>query len=123
VSNPVAVLRRCRDGANEYDQLWFVCPGCARRREGDTGLHALPVHRAGQPRPSIARPSWEWDGNLEAPTLAPSILSRMEWDGVPFVCHSFLRAGVFQFLGDCTHDLATKQAPLPPLPDWFMQEG
>jgi hypothetical protein len=116
VTNPVAVLRSCKDGDLTYQMLWFVCPGCKSRKEGDTGLHGLPVNAA------VKRPSWAFDGNLEKPTLSPSILSRTEWAGVPFVCHSFLRNGVFEFLGDCTHALKSQNVPMESLPDWFMKD-
>lgn len=117
--NPVALIRRCKDGAVEYDQLWFVCPGCKSRSDDHTGLHALPVN--GTTQGASGRPFWSFDGNLEAPTLAPSILSRGGSD-TNFVCHSFLRAGVFEFLGDCTHKYANQRVPMEPLPDWFMDE-
>ena len=118
--NPVAVLRGCKDGDVSYDQLWFVCPGCKSHGESNSGLHALPVNGAEQG--ATKRPFWGFDGNLEKPTLSPSILSRMEYAGKPFVCHSFLRNGVFEFLSDCTHKYAGQQVPMEPLPDWFMKE-
>lgn len=122
MTTPVAVLRRCKDGEAEYDQLWFACPGCASRDGDHTGLHALPVHRLGEDRPITKRHSWQWNGDLLLPTLAPSILSRSEWAGVLFVCHSFLVAGVFQFLGDCTHKHVNQHVPIGPLPEWFLRE-
>lgn len=64
----------------------------------------------------IGKPSWHWDGNLEAPTLSPSILSQ----GYSR-CHSFLREGKFQFLKDCDHPLAGKTVELPDLPDWAVE--
>lgn len=33
------------------------------------------------------------------------------------VCHSFVRAGRIEFLGDCTHALAGQTVPLPPWPE------
>lgn len=33
-------------------------------------------------------------------------------------CHSFLRNGVWDFLGDCAHPMANKQVPMVPLPKW-----
>jgi len=116
---PLAMLRRCRDGDVEYDQLWFVCPGCASRGEGWTGLHALPVN--GTVQGATKRPFWQFDGNLQAPTLSPSILTG-RGDPQGFVCHSFLRAGVFEFLGDCTHTYRNQRVPMVPLPDWFVDE-
>lgn len=112
------MIRRCKDGDVEYDHLWFVCPGCKARGDDHTGLHALPVN--GTVQGATKRPFWKFDGNLQAPTLEPSILTRMGPDG--FVCHSFLRNGVFEFLGDCTHPLKGQRVPMEPLPDWFVEE-
>ena len=113
------MLRRCKDGDVEYDQLWFVCPGCKSCGDDHTGLHALPVN--GTQQGATKRPFWQFDGNLEAPTLSPSILSRGGSDP-NFVCHSFLRAGVFEFLSDCTHELKGQHVPIPSLPAWFVEE-
>lgn len=38
-------------------------------------------------------------------------------------CHSFLRAGVWDFLGDSAHDLAGQKVPMVPLPDWLWRRG
>jgi hypothetical protein len=77
---------------------------------------------------------WTFDGNLESSTFSPSFRhSGMQtvkidgkWTGewvrdaagepVPFVCHYILTAGVLNFCGDCTHELAGKSVPLPRLP-------
>lgn len=37
-------------------------------------------------------------------------------------CHSFLRNGVWEFLGDCAHSLAGQKVPMVPLPDWVVKE-
>jgi hypothetical protein len=123
MSDLVSMLRRVKDGDVSYDHLWFVCPGCASRNQGDTGLHALPVYRTGQPKANTTRPQWEWNGDLLLPTLNPSILTRSDYAGVLFVCHSWLRNGVFEFLGDCTHQFANQRVSIGPLPDWFIKEG
>ena len=107
----IARLRPVNANGVLYDCLQFWCPGCERvdpdgYRRG--GLHMLPVNT------TATSPSWDWDGNLEAPTLAPSILSR--YDG--FVCHSFIRGGMVEFLSDCTHALAGQTVPLGELPEW-----
>lgn len=116
-TNPVALIRHVTDGDLTYDALMFWCPGCEVITDGHKvgGLHMLPVSDAG------GRPQWAWDGNLDSPTLEPSILSRTGPDG-GFVCHSFLRAGVFEFLGDCTHSLAGQHVPIPALPQWVLDE-
>lgn len=124
---PKSMLRTITDGDSSYEALMFWCPGCEQPTEdGGTqgGLHMLPVNS------STKSPSWGFDGNLKQPTLTPSILTSMAHarrrsaPGEPlvdvgqFTCHSFLVAGVFQFLGDCTHQYANQHVPLPDLPAW-----
>lgn len=36
-------------------------------------------------------------------------------------CHSFLRNGQWEFLGDSAHHLANQKVPMIPLPDWIMR--
>ena len=107
-----ARLQHVNDHGIEYDVLVFCCPGCAEN-DGNDGFHMIPVNT------SVHSPSWDWDGNLEAPTLSPSILTR----GVGrAVCHSFLKAGVFQFLTDSTHSLAGRNVEMPTLPVWAQRD-
>lgn len=116
VANPVAQIRHVRDGEQQYDAITFNCPGCSLWGETN-GFHLLPVNS------TVKSPSWDWNGDLTAVTLAPSILTRMPGiDGGPaYVCHSFLRDGVFEFLGDCTHALAGQRVPMVPLLDWMVR--
>jgi len=98
----------------------FVCPGCK-------GAHVLPT--------DVTRDGWKFNGNLEAPTFEPSILSkRSEWptdeeharimagEKVELkqrICHSYVTDGNIRFLDDCTHELKGQTVPLPDLPiDW-----
>jgi hypothetical protein len=110
--------------------LWVWCPGCRQphrpiiaNEDGTTG---------GGPR-------WEWDGNLDAPTISPSLLvfgsvylhddgsqcpdwhddyeTRAHTQGN---CHSFIRAGRWEFLSDCAHELAGQTVDMVPLPDWMV---
>ena len=108
-----SMLRNVVDGEKRYSALMFVCPGCESRHDGG-GLHMLPVNT------SETSPAWTWDGNLEAPTISPSIKTEGH-DG--YVCHSFLKAGVFEFLSDCTHEYVNQQVHIPDLPDWVLEEG
>lgn len=110
------VLRRYEGGYAHW------CPGCGE-------MHRLPD-------------SWRFDGNLRQPTFTPSLKhtgvkpvldAAGRWTGewerdsagnpVPFVCHYVLTAGVLNFCGDCTHELAGKSVPLPPLPSEHWDEG
>lgn len=112
MSNPVSMLRTIVDKDDKVlgKRLWIWCPGCA---DWGSGLHALPVEGEEQPQ-------WQWDGNLEFPTLSPSILTKFNYGDPPEerVCHSFLKNGVWDFLGDCTHSLVGQKVLVVPLPDW-----
>lgn len=107
-------------------RIAFWCPGCEE-------LHQVRV----RPAPS---PSWDFNGDYDRPTFSPSILVRTGhyvpghkagdncWctfcaedkaDGNPpgfscKQCHSFVRDGHIQFLGDCSHALAGKTVKLEP---------
>lgn len=119
---PVCELMDCANGLDV--RLVFHCPGCG---EG----HAPRVRST-----DAGYPCWEWNGNLTRPTLAPSIkvtgyrmsaegramVDRGEkppdgdrYPGHDTVCHSFVRDGQIQFLGDCTHALAGQTVPLEPI--------
>lgn len=116
-----SMIRYIDDHGVKYDALAFICPGCARDDiHESTGLHMLPVNVTQPDNPLKHITSWTWDYNLETPTISPSILTGR---GSPFICHSFLKAGIFQFLDDCTHDLKGQFVPIPDLPDWFVNEG
>ena len=97
-----------REGTKlSYPGIMFICPGC--ELEG-SGVHILPVNN------DVKAPSWDWNGDVEKPTLSPSILTKHD----NFVCHSFLTDGVFHFLSDSTHALAGKSVPIPDLPHWLL---
>lgn len=100
------------EGGCVYTALQFICPGCALF--GGTGLHLLPVNS-----PNYS-PSWDWDGNLEQPSLSPSIHTKRGEEGGN--CHSFLKEGVFDFLSDCDHILAGTIVEMPDLPDWLLRD-
>ena len=92
-------------------RLWFWCPGCDEP-------HAPVVQTPEWMRPG-SEPVWTWNGDLDKPTISPSVLARAnrltDGETKKTVCHSFLRDGKLEFLGDCTHDLAGQTVELPPL--------
>lgn len=96
------VLERI-EGVNGYRGAAFACPGCG-------GHHVVVI--AAQ-----SGPVWEFNGDYVRPTISPSL--RVRWDEGEarrqVVCHSFIRDGSIQFLGDCTHALAGQTVPLPPI--------
>lgn len=114
-----ASLRTVDDHGVKYEALLFICPGCANGN--GSGYHMLPVNS------TTKSPSWNWDGNIEAPTLSPSILTHGIFTDGGYdpkgICHSFLRNGVFEFLSDCTHQYAGQSVPMPDMPDhWATEE-
>jgi hypothetical protein len=84
----------------------FWCPGC-------DGAHGLRVST--DPAPGQR---WGFNRDYNRPTFTPSVLVRYDSADVgqpeapPAVCHSFVRDGQIQFLGDCTHALAGQTVPL-----------
>lgn len=78
----------------------FHCPGC------NSG-HTVRVQGEGK---------WGWNGDVVRPTLTPSVFvnapGRYFTASAPS-CHSFVKDGQIQFLGDCSHALAGQTVPLP----------
>jgi len=63
-------------GDNEPAGVIYLCPcGCGQIRSLDFKPHGSP--------------SWDWDGNVEKPTLTPSVHWIGHW-------HGFLRNGVWE---------------------------
>lgn len=91
-----AVPIKGQDDAVDGALVW--CPGCEER-------HFLPT------RPIGDRPCWSFNGDYDRPTFAPSLL--ISKDDPSDRCHSLIRDGQIQFLGDCHHALAGKTVPLP----------
>jgi len=78
---------------------WLYCPGCE------------DAHRINQ--------TWQFDGNVERPTFSPSILVNGAMaHGTR--CHSFVKAGQWQFLDDCDHKLAGQTVDMVDLPEWLV---
>lgn len=90
----------------EGGKLLFWCPGCEC-------AHGVNVGEGPGPR-------WGFNGDHDQPTFTPSVLVSYNGSdaGVggspPAVCHSFVRGGHIQFLGDCTHALAGQTVALQP---------
>lgn len=81
---------------DKHGNAWFFCKGCNFR-------HRIPVEGDNK---------WEWNGDLIKPTFSPSIL--VTWNELTGdkVCHSFVKEGRIQYLGDCTHKLAGQTVDL-----------
>ena len=110
------VLRTAEGG-----RISFRCPGCNE-------IHTINIGEGPGAR-------WTFNGDFDRPTFSPSVLVRTGHHAsgqegkdcwctyearigkpAPFkcsVCHSFVRDGQIQFLGDSTHALAGHTVPLP----------
>lgn len=75
---------------------WIECPGC--------GMPHVP--RAGD---------WTFNGDFDRPTFFPSLLVEYDHgeDRHHVRCHSFVRDGQIEFLGDSTHALRGQTVDLP----------
>lgn len=113
-------LRSIQTARGPWVSFW--CPGCNE-------AHAIAVGHA----------DWTWDGDAITPTFSPSVLvttghflpghkpgmscwctyyakhPEKEPGFTCGRCHSFVRAGIIEFLSDCTHALKGQNVPLP---DW-----
>lgn len=90
------------------------CPACR-----STHLFNSPDH------PTSGGAKWSFNGDADRPTFAPSMLVRSNPPDHPgynprcssSVCHSFVRDGRIEYLGDCTHTMAGQTIDLPDVPD------
>lgn len=78
----------------------FFCPGCRCEHGVWTSKSA----------PNGAR--WTWNGDLVKPTFSPSLVVTISYPQgrdrpaeIKHRCHSYVRDGQIEFLGDCTHEL------------------
>ncbi len=83
------------------------CPGCA-------APHVVPTSGPN---------AWGFNGDMERPTLSPSVLCHphpaLDEHGKRYEtprCHTFIRDGRIEFLADCTHALAGQTVDLPEVP-------
>jgi hypothetical protein len=86
--------------------LCFHCPACSYG-------HHVGVNGRKIPGTGGSMNEWSWNGSFDAPTFAPSLL--INKDNLPPSprCHSFVRDGKIDFLGDCTHAMAGQTVDLP----------
>lgn len=82
--------RDLRDGSL---RLWFWCPACETN-------HAPRIERGGAT--GQGEPVWEWNRDVDTPTLRPSVSTAWTANGVPYRCHLFVREGRLEFCVDST---------------------
>jgi len=82
-----------------------------------TGQTEYVVFMPGLERMIAINDGWQFNGNKKAPTFSPSLLTNGGAGGRER-SHCFVRDGMVQFLGDCSHALAGKTVELPAVKDW-----
>lgn len=101
------VLREADGGKG----VLFYCAGCDR-------VHSIHVD-TGEPGRG-----WTWNGDVLKPTFNPSVLvTHPQGKNPARICHSFVRDGYIQYLGDSTHRLANNTVPLLAYEHWFNQDA
>lgn len=96
------VVEQHNDKSSGGYNLWFVCPGCGEN-------HRVPVNADG----SKTEGAWGWNCSTEKPTFKPSVKVTLPLPDETRICHFFVREGVVEFCGDCTHEHAGKKLPMP----------
>lgn len=88
--------------------LTFKCPACAASQAvyGDGQVYDLPDQHS-VPVQTGDPEDWGFNGDLERPTLTPSVRVRYG-EELDYQCHFFVRNGQIQYCGDSTHALAGK---------------
>lgn len=80
----------------------YFCIGCNK-------LHFFGVNAEGH---------HSWNNDYDKPTISPSLLQNFRADSI---CHSFIRNGTIEYLGDCFHSLKNQIIPLPDTSTWNEQ--
>lgn len=111
----MAKLYKIKDWRPGIADVYFHCPGCKCGHGVWTEKWIKDHDTNGNP---IYGPIWSFNGNMDKPTFSPSILVTIGHGEKPSdVCHSFVRDGMIEFLGDCTHELAGKAVEMEDIKD------
>lgn len=104
------------DHGETYPAYFWWCPGCASwDPDGSVGAHIFYV------------PPWTFDNDdMDTPSFSASYLvyarpAHDQYKGQPR-CHSFVKNGMIQYLGDSEHSLQGQTIPMAPVPDWLRHE-
>ena len=108
MTNPKVREETVVSNGREFRRHIYWCPGCET-------IHAVAINQDKADNGA----GWDFSGTIDCPTYSPSQLTT--YGETNKRCHTFIRNGMIEFLGDCTHALAGKTVPLPPLPDWALE--
>jgi hypothetical protein len=94
---PKAAVRKHDTG----EMVTIFCPACRT-------VHCINHSPGG----------WGFNGDVERPTITGSIGFHGEDSGGAY-CHSFVKDGMIEFLGDCGHEYKGQTLPLPEVPEIY----
>lgn len=87
------LIKESERDANGETYYSFFCPAC-------------------QCKHYFTSPKWDFNGDLNSPTIYPSLLTGRK-NFTEKRCHSFITSGKIRFLNDCHHSLKGKTYDLP----------
>lgn len=85
------IVVECQASEAEFIHLKIPCPIKYRQ---------IPVILSGKRE---GTPSWTWNGDVDKPTLRPSIRTTCDHRSGGIICHSWITNGQVDFLTDSTH--------------------
>ncbi len=116
MSKPIVIERTVIDQGVNKRYHFYWCYGC-------DSLHFVAIN----PDKNTIGAGWDFSGTLENPIYSPSQLIRYEYgpaeERKTHICHTFIKDGMIQYLGDCTHEFRNQTIPMSPLPDWFLKQS
>lgn len=100
-----------RVGFNAVGTLAHWCPACQR-------MHDFAIVK-----PFYNGSRWEWNQDVDKPTMSPSM--KVEWSRSSGIdrCHYFLEDGKLRYLADSTHDWKGQIVDLPDIPIEIWKEA
>lgn len=60
-------------------------------------------------------PNWSFNGDVDSPTVSPSVKVTTGPQGDRGICHFFIKNGMIEYCSDCTHD---KAGHVVEIPEW-----
>lgn len=95
--------------------LVYYCPGC----QFD---HWVEIRPADEKPEEHFHPSWVFNGDLQRPTLEPSVKIPVNYpephlDYERIQCHHYIRDGQFVYEDDCVHGFAGTTVDMIDLPE------
>jgi len=101
-----------------FFEFTIFCPGC-KCGHGFRTANCIEPDGLNDDDKDLFKNKWTWNGDFENPTINPSlnVLHKIGTNNGKAVyetrCHSFVKDGKIQFLGDCKHGMANQTIDLP----------